>query len=74
MLYPTFMFFVTTFGAFDIELLGAMNICDVTQAYGWKYLPQIMIMLTKQSTKNCSSAALLISKIILGFKCHTILS
>lgn len=31
MLYPTFMFFVTTFGAFDIELLGAMNICDVTQ-------------------------------------------
>lgn len=39
MLYPTFMVFVTTFGAFDIELLGAMNICDVTQAYGWVFTP-----------------------------------
>lgn len=33
------MIFVTTFGAFDIELLGAMNICDVTQAYGWVFTP-----------------------------------
>lgn len=39
MLYPTFMIFVITFGAFDIELLGAMNICDVMQAYGWIFTP-----------------------------------